>query len=562
MLRKWGPLLLTVFLGLALAFIAINPPSPKGLDTPADQFSSARAMTDVRVISAAPHPTGSAENTKVRDYLETRLTALGMDVTQNESRLGKRALERLNKWSGRAKTEQAIFNVIGILPGQDRSKPALLLMAHHDTVWGSPGAADDTAGIAAILEILRAINETGPAPRDIIVLFTDGEELGLSGARNFFKDNPLSSKVGAVINFEARGGGGTANMFQTSAQNGDAAKLFARYVRNPSTSSLSTFVYSVLPNDTDLTPALEKDYTAYNIANIGGAEYYHSPKITPDALDEGSLQHMGAQGLDLARALITAGSFPAKTPDATFFDVFGLFTVIFPAFLGWVFLAVGVIFYALSYSAAAPRKYLLTGFVRMLGFLLIGGVILYALNALSGGGRGSNYYDRLAAIPKLEAAALLLCLATYFAVFGQKTLQGNARIGAALPIFILAVAGQILAPTAAYFLTLPILLCGLSSLTMSRHPDNKISLAATVFITALITGYMLSLEHLLMLGVGPNLLSVAILPAAIIALSISPLYADISKRTAAALAIAGLCLSIVIALWIRFDPVASTVPLY
>ena len=86
-------------------------------------------------------------------------------------------------------------------------------------------------------------------------------------------------------------------MFQTSSGNGAAAKLFARHVKKPSTSSVSILVYNILPNDIDLTPALEKDYVAYNIANIGLAEYYHSPKIDVSALDEGTLQHMGSQGL-------------------------------------------------------------------------------------------------------------------------------------------------------------------------------------------------------------------------------------------------------------------------
>jgi len=562
MLHKWGLFGLTLIAGLILAILAVTPPSPQGAGIAADQFSSGRAMADVKIIAAKPHPTGSDENAKVRDYLLKRLEGLGLETSVSASDLDARSLARLNKWSGEAKASQTLYNVIGVLPGQDRSKPALLLMAHHDTVWGSPGAADDTIGIASIFEIIRAVNEGGDVKRDVIVLFTDAEELGLVGARHFFKNHPLADRVGAVINFEARGGGGTANMFQTSAENGAAARLYARSVKAPSVSSLSVFVYNLLPNDTDLTPALEKDYTAYNIANLARAEYYHSPKINAAALDEATLQHMGVQALDLTRALLSADDFPPKTPDATFFDVFGMVTVIYAPFWGWVFLTMGALCYALSANFKSSRKEIISGAVRMFGFLGLGGALLYGVNRLSGHGPSADYYDRLAAIPRLEILALVVCLVMFFAVFGRKSLPANGRLGAVVPLFILGVLGQALAPTAAYFITLPILLCGMASLFMQRWPDNMASKAVIVILAALVFGYMVNLGHLLMLGVGPDMLVAAILPAALAALAILPVYAGVSKPMRQSWVISGLALALALAFWIRLDPMAVTVPLY
>jgi len=562
MLKKWGPFFLTLIISITLAIMASTPPTPKDLNTPADQFSSARAMKDVTIIASEPHPTGSKENEKVRTYLTNRLNKLGMDVDISESKLDERSLKRLNRWSGETKTEQSIFNIIATLPGEGNDKSAILLMAHHDTVWGSPGAADDTVGIASILEIVRTLKAVGPQKRDLIVLFTDAEELGLVGAVNFFKNNPLSNKIGAVINFEARGGGGTVSMFQTSAQNGNAARLYASAVREPSTSSLSTFVYNVLPNDTDLTPALEKDYVAYNIANLGRAEYYHSPKINAEALDESTLQHMGSQGLDLTRALLSASDLPAEKPDATFFDLFGFFTIIYSPFWGWIFLTIAVLCYALSIDRKASLKDMFSGFIKMLSFMVLGGGFLFALNKLSGSGGSANYYDRLAAIPKLEFVALFLCLAMFVALFGYKSLSGNARLGAVLPLLFLGLLGQVFAPTAAYFITLSVMLCAITSLASQRWPDKKFERIITVILASLVIGYMLTLGHLLMLGVGPDMLTVAILPAAIAGLAIMPLYPALSKRMSTVLAITGLLASTCLALWIRLDPIASTVPLY
>jgi len=559
MRHKWGPLLIALGLAVMFAIMSVMPPKPQGLNTTLDQFSSARAMIDVRIIAQAPHPTGSEENAKVRSYLENRLTELGLEVKTNTYQLKGKPLSRLNKWSGENKTEQPIYNIVGLLRAEDSSKGALLLMAHHDTVWGSPGAADDTVGIASILEIVRAVKETGDRKRDLIVLFTDAEEVGLVGATRFFNENPLRDKIGGVINFEARGGGGTANMFQTSAQNGHAARLYARAVREPNTSSLSTFVYSILPNDTDLTPALEKDYVAYNIANLGAAEYYHSPKIDAKALDERTLQHMGSQGLDLTRALLSSREFPAKKRDATFFDLFGLVTIIYAPFLGWIFLLGATICYGVSVRGNAHSKEILQGGFKMVGFFALGGLGLYGLNALSG---KTGYYDRLAAIPKLEWLALGLCFAAFFAVYGRKAISVNEGLGAAIPIFILGIIVQALAPTASYFITLPLMLCAVASLAKYKWSDNIMGSIIAVVAAALVLGYMLGLNHLLIQGVGPDMLAVAIVPAALGILAIMPLLKAMPKPMAYSMSVAGLVFAIGIALWIRLDPIASTVPLY
>ncbi len=557
-MRAWGPFLFSLVLGLVFAAISILPPAPKSTDAPTREFSSARAMEDIRIIAAKPHPTGTPENAEVRAYLLRRLEALGAQSFEVEAKLSERAFARLNSWSGGTTPNDRFTNVIGVWPGANRSKPALLLMAHHDTVWGSPGAADDTIGIATIFEILRALNSEPKPERDVIILLTDAEELGLNGAKHFFENNPLRERIGAIINFEARGGGGTANMFQTSAKNGNAARLYARAVKQPSTSSLSTFVYNILPNDTDLTPALKADYVAYNIANIGRAEYYHSPKIDAAALQKSTLQHMGAQGLDLTRALLSAEALPAPKSDAVFFDVFGLFTVIYLPALGWVFILITALCLALSYKGQGRHRDLLTGAARMTSLLVLGGGFLFLLNWISGSGAGANYYDRLAAIFKLEVMALFAGLAVAFGLFGRKALSINELIGAALPLFLLGIAGQALAPTASYFIVLAVMLASISIATKHRLKTRW----APALLCALIIGYMFGLFHLLMVGVGPDLPSVAILPLALLILAALPLYAGLPTRAGNGLAAIGVCGAVFMALWVRFDPVASTVPLY
>ncbi len=60
--------------------------------------------------------------------------------------------------------------------------PALLLMAHYDSVPGSPGAVDNAAAVGVLLELARVLEKHPPA-RPVLIAFTACEERGLAGAR-------------------------------------------------------------------------------------------------------------------------------------------------------------------------------------------------------------------------------------------------------------------------------------------------------------------------------------------------------------------------------------------
>ncbi|MFN9955171.1 MAG: M20/M25/M40 family metallo-hydrolase, partial [bacterium] len=100
--------------------------------------------------------------------------------------------------------------------------PAIMLCAHIDSAPGSPGASDDGFGVAILLEAAAALG-SGPWPgRDIILLFSDAEESGLLGARQFVSNHPWHSKVGPVINVDNRGNSGPSILYDLC---GDSADL-------------------------------------------------------------------------------------------------------------------------------------------------------------------------------------------------------------------------------------------------------------------------------------------------------------------------------------------------
>jgi hypothetical protein len=560
-MRAWLGLIAALVLGAILAVMATTPPAPRDPKLTQGLFDLPRAEADLRRIARAPHPTGSAENAAVRSFLAEEMARIGMEVSTREGVLDAKSAQRLNKWSGRSDPPAATVNLVGILPGRDRAAPAVLLMAHHDSVWGSPGASDDGAGVVTALEVARQVAAKGPPRRDLIVLLTDGEELGLQGARQFFSGDPLLGHIGAVINMEARGGGGRTTLFQTSAGNGRAVAAYARAVHHPGGSSLAAYIYSVLPNDTDLTPALRGDRAAWNFAFIGRPGLYHSPKAAPEALDRGALQDMGWQVSELTQALIGAPELPGKAPDVVFFDLFGMMLAVWPAWLGWGMLGLAAGALVLAVSRDRDLRSLGGGAGRMAALIVLAAAVLFALNLASGAGKGANYYDRLAAIPLLEAMALLAALGCFMLVLGRGPTGAARQVGSALPLLVIAAAMQGIAPTAAYVAVVPVML-GAVALVFGLVLARPAATLACAALAGPVVGYQLALGHQLMQGVGPTLPSAAALPLALGALAVLPLWPGVGRRTAYLTGLALLGAALAVALWVRFDPVADTVAVY
>jgi hypothetical protein len=559
-MTKWWAALIALAGAVILAIVATTPPGPAPADASASAFSATRAMADVRVIGRAPHPTGSAEDAQVRAYLIARLKGMGMEVGTTVAAMSPQAKKRLDGWRKAVEPAPPLANIVAILPGRDRAQPAVLLMAHHDSVWGSPGAADDGAGVASILEVIRAIKAGGQPRRDVMVLLTDGEELGLEGAKSFFATDPRRAHVGVIVNLETRGGGGRASMFETGSDNGAMTELFGQAVRRPVATSLSVFIYKKLPNSTDYTVAKKLGYPGFNFAFIGRSGLYHSPLATPEALDQGALQDMGRQTLDLARALADAPSLPGKTADRTFFDAYGLFLVSYPAALGWLFLALG----AFGYAAAAWRRATIGEVAKGAGLLfaliIVAAAWLYIVNMVSiGFGANNHYYDRLAAIPRLQVQALLVCLAAFLTIRRWLPSRVGSIAGAAIPLLVLGIVMQAVAPTASYPFAMPLMLGGVA-LAIDRYAGKSAGVAAAIVAAMLGVGYMLGFGFFLLQAVGPGMPMIAAIPLAIVVVLILPLMPE--PRRALTVAAALLVMATGIALWVLLDPIAPSAAVY
>jgi tripeptide aminopeptidase len=157
-----------------------QPAVRKGLDfLRADHENSVAEQKQLCEIPSPPFK----EQVRATDY-QKRLAALGLKAVQMDKE----------------------GNVFGLRPGTGKG-PKLLVAAHLDTVFAAgtdlsvkekdgklyaPGIADDARGLAALLSIIRAFNETGiKTAGDVIFCGNVGEEgLGdLRGIKALFRDH-------------------------------------------------------------------------------------------------------------------------------------------------------------------------------------------------------------------------------------------------------------------------------------------------------------------------------------------------------------------------------------
>ncbi|MGB7923893.1 MAG: M28 family peptidase [Pyrinomonadaceae bacterium] len=326
-----------IILSTFFAVRALQPPRAVPASASPILFSSGRAMKQLEVIARQPHPSGSPAHTEIRDFISHQLEALGLSVDTQSA--------------------PGVKNILARLDGTNNTR-AVMLVAHYDTVAESPGASDDGSAVVALLETLRALKAGAPLRNDVIVLFTDGEEAGLLGAKAFVYQHPWMKDVGLLLNFEARGTRGPALMFETSYQNGWLIGQFAQAAPYPVANSLSYDLYKFLPNDTDFTVFKDEGIAGLNFAFIDGYAYYHTPLDNLANLDERSLQHQGSYALALTRHFGNLNlAQPGDDHDAVYFDILGSALVHYS--VAWVLplaLAVALIFIAVMLYGFRARR--------------------------------------------------------------------------------------------------------------------------------------------------------------------------------------------------------------
>jgi len=289
----------------------------------------------------------------------------------------------LSDWGNLVKSK----NLLARIKGTDSSK-ALLLLSHYDSAPHSYslGASDAGSGVATILESVRAFLHNKKAHKnDIIILFTDAEELGLNGAALFVTQHAWAKEVGVVLNFEARGSSGPSYMLmETNGGNAGLVHEFANAnVPLPASNSLMYSIYKMLPNDTDLTVFREQgNIQGYNFAFIDDHYNYHTAQDDSKHLNKNTLEHQGTYLMPLLQYFANANfdNTVSKEDYAYFTLPFTFISYPFSWIFPMVLIAIGI-FVLLVFVGIGKRilsfKEIGKGFIPFLGATITSGLLTY-----------------------------------------------------------------------------------------------------------------------------------------------------------------------------------------
>ena len=360
---------------LYYSFFSLMPQKGSPSSVSETEFSTERALIPLKEITKAPHYIGTKDHTRVRNYLIGQLEELGLETQVQEGFV-------INpKWKSLDKPK----NIIAQIKGSENGK-SLLLLSHYDSaLTPSYGASDAGSGVVTILETLRAYKASGKKPKnDIIVLFTDAEEVGLDGARLFVNNHPLAKNVGIALNFEARGSGGPSNMIvETNGGNKNLIKAFMEAdVKFPVASSLMYSIYKMLPNDTDSTVLREgADIDGFFFAFIDDHYDYHTANDTYDNLDVNTLQHQGEYLLPLVHYFGDSDLNQLKSLEdhvyinLPFFKMISYpFTWVFPMLLIAIIIFAGLIIYGFR-KRVLTRNGVVRGFIPFTLAIIFCGIL-------------------------------------------------------------------------------------------------------------------------------------------------------------------------------------------
>lgn len=350
------------------------PQSVSKVEGSLSEFSTQRALKKLAVITKEPHYVGTKNHEVVADFLVKELENLGLETSIQEG-------YTLTDWGNLVKSR----NILARIKGSANSK-ALLLLSHYDSAphSKSPGASDDGSGIVTILEGLRTyLHNNSQAKNDIIILFSDAEELGLNGAALFVTKHEWAKEVGLTINFEARGTSGPSYMLmEVNNGNAEMVKHFAEAKpKFPVSNSLMYSIYKMLPNDTDLTVFREEGkIQGLNFAFIDSHYNYHSAQDNLANLSVKTLKHQGTYLMSMLNYFGNADLRKLETTeDEVYFNTpinfthypfswnFPLIGLAFALFLAFVFIGIG--------KKVLHISDVLRGFVPFLSAILVSGLL-------------------------------------------------------------------------------------------------------------------------------------------------------------------------------------------
>jgi hypothetical protein len=221
------------------------------------------------------------------------------------------------------------YNIVGYLPsgpGTTVAKPWIALGAHYDHLGrgenGSSlaetnqrgrvhyGADDNASGSAAVLAVGELFAKQ-TRPRNVLLAFWSGEELGLIGSSTFVNTPPVAlQEIAAYFNFDMVG---RMQDNKLTVQAAGTSPVWARVIEQ---ANVAAGFDLVLQQD----PYQPTDVNSFNLAGIpclnfftGTHADYHKPSDTADKIQYEDLDRIVAFAAQVARRVGENAEPPAFT---------------------------------------------------------------------------------------------------------------------------------------------------------------------------------------------------------------------------------------------------------
>ncbi len=152
--------------------------------TSTPQVSGDKLFSHLQKLNFIRHT--PVERSRARSYISSELQKLGWQPQLEE--FTEKQLDA---------TREGI-NIFAERPGTSKEAGAILVAAHYDTVFFSPGADDNASGVAVVLELARLLGSR-PTAKTLQLAFFDLEEAGLLGSKAFVKNKAHLENLDGVI---------------------------------------------------------------------------------------------------------------------------------------------------------------------------------------------------------------------------------------------------------------------------------------------------------------------------------------------------------------------------
>lgn len=215
-MRRWArcrlPWLFIIFL-LTACSTAAPPGQPASVPNATSQHLQA-------LVALGPRVGETAAAALAAGYLTAQLTAL--HVAHQLEPLGTVDLPSSSVLGTQYRVAQQVTsndnNIVARFgPPASTTTPALLLMAHYDSIAGSPGAADNAAAVAVLLQLAAEL-AAAPPSFPVLIAFTAREEDGLVGAQALVQAH--SATIGFAIALDLIGTNGRLTLTGASTMIG------------------------------------------------------------------------------------------------------------------------------------------------------------------------------------------------------------------------------------------------------------------------------------------------------------------------------------------------------